>query len=202
MKAFLISIITVVSSSPSFAKAQTSNGVDFNRGFCVQAGDKLSKENALVTIDGGRLNGTRGIRANNFFDPYFGPEQIMLIDWGGSMILRKTKNNRDGTFYASYENRLHGSAINPTGVLCVAEAKSLPIGQFELSNQGEGNNSTCQRAYDDVAQKAKQTCFQQGYNDYHLVKVTADDCYEWAGITTVYYSAIFVCLNVPRGSLP
>lgn len=100
-------------------KSVKAEPVNYNRGFCVLAGQEVVRENARVIVKDAYLNGTFILDANHqFFHPASETQKLETSNWGGNHTLAKQSVNPDGTILATYENHMHGFDVKRAQVIC------------------------------------------------------------------------------------
>lgn len=95
---------------------------DYSRGFCVPAAMDLVRDNAIVTIDKGSVDGRLLLLVREHL--FFAPNNLIDLraeDWGGEMGLQRMGQVERDVIYALYENHTHQHAIDQQIVRCIAD---------------------------------------------------------------------------------
>jgi hypothetical protein len=116
----VLSVFLLVVSQISLA--EQSLEPDYSSGYCVRIEDEMKKENAIVIVEKGHLNGAmhrlqQG--TGDFFNFKNGISKLSFLDWGGTAELVKLadKFNSQNNI-ALFRNYTHGGFVDPTIVIC------------------------------------------------------------------------------------
>lgn len=115
----------------------TSYAQNFNEGYCVSLGEKVSLENAVVIVKDHKVNNypLSEQRNHNFFDFLDGSNMLHFVDWEGGIILKKiTLESKPRKKTAIFSDLRHGVSAEAILVECSSlELHMSPLSSFLIN---------------------------------------------------------------------